>query len=68
MFKILQSQIYREEERQRGRAGVDLIRNEEARGFFQVLHVGTGSQGFGPSSTAFPGHKKGAGWEAELRD
>ena len=24
------------------------------------------SQGFGPSSTAYPGHKQGAGWEVEL--
>ena len=26
--------------------------------------MGAESQGFGPSSTAFPGHKQGAGWEA----
>ena len=26
--------------------------------------MGAGCQGFGPSSTAFPGHKQGAGWEA----
>ena len=28
--------------------------------------MGAGSQGFGPSSTTFPGHKQGAGWEVEL--
>ena len=27
--------------------------------------MGAGSQGFGPSSTAFLGHKQGAGWEVE---
>ena len=27
---------------------------------------GTGSQDFGPSSTAFLGHKQGAGWEESL--
>ena len=30
---------------------------------FGVSHVGAGSQGFGPSSTAFPGHKQKTGWE-----
>ena len=34
--------------------------------FFQVSHVGAGAQGFGLSSTAFPGHKQGAGWEVGL--
>ena len=37
-----------------------------AQNLFQVSHVGAGSQVIGPSSTAFPGHKKGAGWEAGL--
>ena len=37
-----------------------------ARGFLQVSHMGAGSHGFGPSSTAFPSHKQGAGWEVEL--
>jgi len=37
-----------------------------SRNFFRVLHTGAGSQGFGLSSTAFPGHKQGAGWEVEL--
>ena len=27
--------------------------------------MGAGSQSLGPSSTAFPGHKQGAGWEVE---
>ena len=36
----------------------------EARSLFWVSRTGAGSQGFGPSSTAFPGHKQGAGWEA----
>ena len=30
---------------------------------FWVSHVGAGSQELGPSSTAFPGHKQGAGCE-----
>ena len=34
--------------------------------FSQVFHMGAGSQGFGPSSTAFPDHKQGAGWEVGL--
>ena len=29
--------------------------------------MGAESQGFEPSSTAFPGHKQGAGWEMELQ-
>ena len=37
-----------------------------SRNFFQVSHADAVSQGFGPSSTAFPSHKKGAGWEVEL--
>ena len=28
--------------------------------------MGAGSKGFGPSSTAFPGHKQGAGWDVGL--
>ena len=36
------------------------------RNFFQVSHMGAGCQGFGLSSTAFPGHKQGAGCKAEL--
>lgn len=31
----------------------------EARCFFQVCPMGTGAQGFGPVSTAFPGQKQG---------
>ena len=30
-----------------------------------VSHAGAGSQDFGPSSSAFLGHKHGAGWEME---
>ena len=37
-----------------------------ARNFFQVSHMGFGYQSFGPSSTAFSGHKQGAGWEVEM--
>ena len=29
-------------------------------------HVSAGFQNFGPSLTAFLGHKQGAGWEVEL--
>ena len=31
-----------------------------------MSHAGAWSQGFGPSSTAFPGHEQGAGWDVEL--
>ena len=33
---------------------------------FCVSHMGAGSQVLRPSSTAFPGHKQGAGWEVKL--
>ena len=37
-----------------------------ARNFIQVSHAGAGSQGFGLSLTAFPGHRQLAGWEVGL--
>ena len=37
-----------------------------ARNLLQVSHTGAESQGSGLSSTAFPGHRQGAGWEAGL--
>ena len=37
-----------------------------ARNFFWVSHMGARSQSFGPTSTAFTGHRQGAGWEVEL--
>ena len=37
-----------------------------ARNFLQVSHMGSGYQSFGPSSTAFSGHKQGAGREVEM--
>ena len=37
-----------------------------AKNFFQVSHMGPGSQGFGPYSTALPGHMHGVRWEVEL--
>ena len=37
----------------------------ESRSLFWVSCAGAGSQSFGLSSTAFPGHKQGAGWEVE---
>ena len=42
--------------------GAELIPSREpgARNFLQVSHVDAGSQGFGPSSAAFPCHKQGA--------
>ena len=40
------------------------LSQSEARSFFQVSHVGAGSQVFGLTMTAFPGHRQGAGWEA----
>ena len=33
---------------------------------FWISHMGAGSQGLERSTTAFPGHKQGAGWEVEL--
>ena len=36
---------------------------ELARSLFRVSHAGAGSQGLGPSSTAFPGRRQGAGWQ-----
>ena len=44
------------------RAGAEPI---QSRSLFRVSHAGAGSQGFGPSSTACPGHRQGAGWEVE---
>ena len=35
---------------------------------FRVFHTGAGSQSLGPSSTVFPGHRQGAGWDAGPRD
>ena len=70
---VLERQIHREE---------DLLSNDslpkqlqqlelsqsEARSqeLFWVSHAGAGSQDLGPSSTAFPGYKQGAGWEVGL--
>ena len=47
------------------RKGPILCRSE-ARSLFRVSHAGAGSQSFGPSSTAFPGHRQGPGREAGL--
>ena len=44
------------------------LSTSEAGSFFWVSPTGAGSQGFGPSSTAFPGHKQGAGWKVEHWD
>ena len=46
-------------------AGAAQIQSQEP-GALLGPHVGAESQGFMPSSTAFPGHKQGAGWEARL--
>ena len=43
------------------------LSQSEARKLFQVSYVGAGSQAFGPSLTAFPGHKQGGAWEAGSR-
>ena len=40
--------------------------NLGTRNLFRVSHTGAGSQSFRPSSTAFPGHKQGVGWEVGL--
>ena len=44
-------------------AGAEPIRSKE---LLRASHKGAGSQSFGPSSTAFPSHKQGVGWEAWL--
>ena len=36
-----------------------MLCQSEARSLFRVSHAGAGSQSFGPSSTAFPGHRRG---------
>lgn len=36
-----------------------------AMSFFWDSYIGTGSQGFWPSSTDFPGHQQGSEWEVE---
>ena len=43
-------------------ARAEPVRSQE---LFRVSHTDARSQGFGPSSTAFPGHNQGAGWEVE---
>ena len=43
-----------------------ILCRSEARSLLRVSHAGAGSQSFGPSSTAFPGHRQGAGREAGL--
>ena len=43
-----------------------ILCQSEARSLFRVSHAGAGSQSFGPSSPAFPGHRQGAGMEAGL--
>ena len=43
-----------------------ILCRSEARSLFRVSHAGAGSQSFGLSSTAFPGHRQGAGREAGL--
>ena len=43
-----------------------ILCRSEARSLFRVSHAGAGSQSFGLSSSAFPGHRQGAGREAGL--
>ena len=43
-----------------------ILCRSKARSLFWVSHACAGSQSFGPSSTAFPGHRQGAGREAGL--
>ena len=44
-----------------------MLCRSEARSLIQVSHAGEGSQSLGPSSTAFLGHRQGAGREVGLR-
>ena len=41
-----------------------ILCRSKARSLFRVSHAGAGSQSFGPSLTAFPGHRQEAGREA----
>ena len=43
-----------------------ILCRSEARSLLRVSHAGAESQNLGPSSTAFPGHRQGAGREAGL--
>ena len=48
-------------------AGAEPIQSQEpGTSSLPVSQVGTGSQSFGLSSTAFPGYRQGDGWEVEL--
>ena len=70
---LLQSQIYREERQKDLPSNGSLpkwlqwleLSQSKARSFFQVSHTGAETQGSGPSSTAFPGHKQEAEREVE---
>ena len=79
LFIFIGKVDYRKEERQRGRSsirwftpqvaampGAEPIQSQEPGTSYQVSHAGAGSQGFGPSSTTFPGHRQGSGWEVGL--
>ena len=73
---LLERQIYREERGREEELPSDdslprrpprlELSQSEARSLFRVSHVGAGSQSLGPSSTAFSGHRQGAGSEARL--
>ena len=49
-------------------AGAEMIPQAAAKSLPQVSHMGAGSQGPRPSSTALTGHKQGAGQEAGLQE
>ena len=59
--KIFRPMIHSPSERNR-----PILCRSEARSLFRVSHAGAGSQSFGLSSPAFPGHRQGAGREAGL--
>ena len=75
---LFERQMYREEDRQRGRCSVWWFTPQVAAmagaELFQTQEPGTSSRSStwvqgpkaGSSSTAFPGHKQGAWWEVEL--
>ena len=75
----MENQIYREEERQRGRASIhwftlqaaamvraELIQNQEPGAASGSPTQVQGPKALGLFSPAFPGHQQGAGWEVGL--
>ena len=64
-------QVYKGGDREEDLLSADLLPKSQSyanpkpgtQSLFQVSHMGAGSQGFGPSSNVFSGHKQETGWE-----